>query len=126
MKKSKLIKMLTEMTGDPDVILWNGMVGDWTNFRLVPSYLYKQTLEDYLRRVAYERKQDMDDWDYELTEEEIEQAKKDYRKYVEWEVGNYVSVEDVEDELYKSKPVVFIEAKPSGKSTFDRFGIIEY
>jgi hypothetical protein len=29
MKKSKLIEMLNRLEGDPEIKLWNGMVGDW-------------------------------------------------------------------------------------------------
>ena len=44
MRKNDLIKMLKEIKGNPEVVLWNGMVGDWMPVgKLSESYLTKIT-----------------------------------------------------------------------------------
>jgi hypothetical protein len=126
MKKSKLIELLNALPGDPDVLLWNGMVGDWMDIgKLVQSDLVKMTLESYLKACRYEACQDAGNWEVQLSEEEISELTKRHRAF-QYESNNYVTEEDIKQKRYMSKKVVFIDAKPRGVSTFDRLGTIEY
>ena len=57
MRKNDLIKLLQAIEGNPDIVLWNGIVGDYQNIstKLVEGELYKQTFEDYFESFRKER-----------------------------------------------------------------------
>ena len=50
MRKNDLIKLLQTIEGNPEIVLWNGFVGDYQNIspKLVEGDLVKKTLEYYL------------------------------------------------------------------------------
>jgi hypothetical protein len=64
MKKSKLIAMLNALPGDPDIKLWNGMVGDWMEIdpNLVPQELVRMNLDYWLESCRLEDCCDRKDW----------------------------------------------------------------
>lgn len=129
MKKSKLIKLLSSLEGDPDIVLWNGMVGDWMDIspKLTEGLLVKETLKGYLQSVAMEKRRDLNDFDVELTPDEVEECEVDYkREKFDWEIGEFVSDEAIAEGHYKEKRVVFLDAKPRGVDTWDRLGKISY
>lgn len=128
MRKSDLIKILTELEGNPDVVLWNGMVGDWMDIdkRLIEGTLVRQTLDGYIETVRLEQCSDRKNWDYQLPESEIAELKQLYKKNIGWEDNSFVTDEDVEQKRYTQKRVVYITAKPRGVITWDRLGSIEY
>ena len=128
MKKSKLIEMLNRLEGDPEIKLWNGMVGDWMDIdrELVPSDLVKQTLEHWLEMCRIDDCRDRRDWDYQLPAEEVVRLKKDYNRVNTWELNPFVTLEDVKEKRYKLKNIYILNAKTKGVKAFDRLGDIDY
>ena len=128
MKKSKLIEMLNRLEGDPEIKLWNGMVGDWMDIdrELVPSDLVKQTFAHWLEMCRVEECIKRKDWDYRMPAEEVAQLKKNYNKVHEWELNPYVTLEDVQEKRYSLKNIYILNAKPRGVKSFDRLGDIDY
>jgi hypothetical protein len=128
MKKSKLISLLQELDGDPDIILWNGLVCDWVDISptLIEGNLIKETFDHYCQMIQFERQRDNNNWDYQLTQSEIDKLRNDYKKYINWEDNEFVCIDDIKQKRYKSKRVVYIDAKIKGKSNYDRLGKINY
>lgn len=127
MKKNDLIKLLQDIDGNPEVVLWNGYVGDYMHVKgLAESDLVKQTFNHYAQMIEFEGKRDKNDFNYVLPTSEIEELKKDYRKYINWETNEYATLEDIRDKRYSKKRVVYIEAKLRGKSSYDRAGEMSY
>lgn len=127
MKKNDLIKLLSELKGNPEVVLWNGSVGDYMNIKgLTEGLLTKQSRHNYIKACEFKGKRDRKDFDYKFTLEEVKQAERDYRKYIGWEHNEYIFEDQIADGHYISKRVVYIEAKPRGINTFDRAGGISY
>jgi hypothetical protein len=128
MKKSKLIEMLNRLEGDPEIKLWNGMVGDWMDIdrELVPSDLVKQSLEHWLEMCRVQECRERRDWDYQLPAEEVAALKKDYNRVNTWELNPFVTLEDVQEKRYKLKNIYILNAKTKGVKAFDRLGDIDY
>lgn len=128
MKKSKLIELLNSIQGDPDVVLWNGYVEDWQDIDkdLADTDQVKMTREYFIKSIELEAQIDRKDWNYTLPANEVEELKKSYRRNVEWQVGAYVSEEDIKEKRYKSRRVVYIKPKIRGEHSFDRMGGMEY
>lgn len=127
MRKNELIKLLQQLDGNPEILLWNGYVGDYMHIsNLVENELVKQTFDHYAKMVEFEEKRNRKDWDYQHTEQDVGELKGCYKKFVEWEINEYVTAEDIENKRYKKKRVVFIGAKPRGKTSYDRLGGVEY
>lgn len=116
------------MPGNPDIKLWNGMVGDWMEIdpNLIPQVLVKQTLEHWLEMCRCEECIQRLDWEYQLPKEEIERLTKNYSRFHHWEINPYIILEDVQKKRYKSKSVMIMQAKTKGVKTFDRCGDISY
>lgn len=126
MKKSKLIEMLSAIEGDPDILLWNGLVGDWMDIdKVVESELVKMTLEYYLEMCRLETCHDLRDWTYQMPPDEVKELTARYKKF-QYETNRYVTLEDINEKRYKRKRVMYIDAKLRGVKTFDRVGDIEY
>lgn len=126
MRKNDLIKKLQSIEGNPEIVLWNGMVGDWMAIgNLQESYLCKVTAEHWIRSVENEECISRKDWNFKLPQEEIIDLKKRYRK-IQYECNEFVTQEDVQQGRWKTKRIVFIDAKKRGVATYDRFGSIEY
>lgn len=128
MRKNDLIKLLQETKGNPEIVLWNGLVGDYMQIdnKLVEGELSKMTFEGLLHYYSLERKRDENDWNYELTEEEKQGLLKNYKDNYKWEINQFVNREDIKRKTHKSKRVLYINAKISGKSHNDRLGSIYY
>lgn len=127
MRKNELIKQLQAIKGNPEVVLWNGFVGDYMHIdKPVQSELVKMTKEYWIRSVLNEECITRKDWSYQLPETEIKELERRHRTELQYEYGEYVTEEDIAKKRYKKKPVVFIQAKKRGMSTFDRSGSIEY
>lgn len=128
MRKDKLIKMLQDIPGNPEVLLWNGMVGDWMDIdnELVPSDLVKQTKEYWLEMCRLEECSDLRDWSHQLPDQVVKSLSAKYNKLHQWEFNFYVTLEDVKAKRYKLKKVYILNAKKRGTSCYDRLGSIEY
>jgi len=127
MKKDKLIKMLQDIPGNPDVLIWNGFVGDFMDVKdISQSHLVKLTFEMYVAGCEMDEKRQRKEVSFKFSEEEIEELKESYNKYVQWEINNYVTEQQIKDKIWLKKIIYSINAKPSGKKTWDRLGGIEY
>jgi hypothetical protein len=124
MRKNDLIKKLQAIEGNPEVVLWNGYVGDWMPLG-EPDYLdlVKITKEFWFRSVENERIRD--GISHEFSEKEKLQLSRQWSKF-QWEMNPHVTQEDVKNNWYKKKTVVVLDAKPKGVKTFDRLGGLEY
>ena len=127
MRKNDLIKLLQSLEGNPEIVMWNGFVGDYQNIstKLVEGDLVKQTLEDHLLRCRHERATNKKDWGYQLTQEEESKAKESYKEFG-YEINPYVTEEDIKEGRYRRKKVVYIKPKISNRKYQDCLGSIEY
>ena len=126
MRKNKLIALLQSIPDNPDILLWNGMVGDWMdiNPNIVEQELYKRNPETQRDMIEFQSKQD--GGGRKVSPEEFEEIKKRCRKG-DWELPNEFADEKMIKMMYgKKKKVYIIDAKPRGKSTHDRLGKIGY
>ena len=128
MKKSKLIEILNSLKGDPEIKLWNGMVGDWMDIdpELVESDLVKMTEKYWLEACRLEECIDRKDWDYQLPPEELADLKKNYNKFCKWELNPSVYLDDVKEKRYNVKNIYILNAKTKGETAFDRLGNMSY
>lgn len=122
MRKNKLLEILNNIPGNPEIHLWNGFVGDYQPIKeLVKVDLYKLSFKGYKERVNLQRM--LRDKLPAYSDEEIKQL---YNKHKigQWELFSYYppSIEDG----YCKKSVYLVEAKTTGKSTVDRLGPLHY
>lgn len=125
MRKQDLIKYLQSIKGNPEVLLWNGFVGDW--HRITPSTmkLSKLTKEYFMESCRLERCIDTKDWEYQLTEKELQYYAQSYARQV-YEHNEFIEPEDLKRKRYKQKQVIMLQGKRRGIKTFDRIGDMEY
>lgn len=124
MRKNDLIKLLESLKGNPEIVVWNGLVEDVQQIakELVPVELHKLTFEGYKNRVNLERV--LRDKLEPLPDDELQKLYKNH-SIGEWEFFSYYPP-DKDDKAYKAKTVFVIEPKSSGKKTFDRLGEVYY
>lgn len=128
MKKNELIALLNNVPGNPDIKLWNGMVGDWMDLdkELVPADLVKQTFEHYVEMCRLDRCYHEKNWDIKLSDEEIAELRQSYKQYIDWECNEFIKEDDIKEKRYRRKNIVYINGKRRGVSTYDRLGSLEY
>lgn len=126
MKKNDLIKQLQSIKGNPEIMLWNGIVQDYMPIKgLVQQELVKESKEHYIEMCRLELCRDLKDWTYQLPDQVKERLGKYYSKFG-YEQNEYVTEEDIKEKKYLSKKVMVLEAKRTGKTYHDRLGKIEY
>ena len=106
MKKNDLIKLLQEIEGNPQVMIWNGFVEDVTNI-YPPEVDYLTRLKAHIRKKC------------------VEMEGKEYKGHSPWQYSSY-KFEDLPSGDYEKKKIIILSARPEGKTTFDRMGKIEY
>lgn len=128
MKKNDLIKLLQDLPGNPDVVLWNGLVEDYMHINpvLVKGDLVKQTLTDYLEKCRLEECVDRQDWEFQFSPQEREELVRMYKRVCKWECNQYVTLDDIKEKRYRAKRVVYINAKLRGETMHDRLGAVSY
>lgn len=128
MKKNDLIAMLNGIEGNPEMVLWNGFVGDYQHIdnKPVEGRLVKQTLDHYLEMCRLQDCRDRKDPNYQPPAEEIEELKKLYKKVCKWEENQYVKPDDIVAKRYSAKKIFYIQAKRRGEQFYDRLGPVEY
>jgi hypothetical protein len=116
MRKNDLIKMLTELEGNPEVVLWNGMVGDYMHIdsKFIEGSLVRMTFENYMKQCQFEEGRHQNNMNFQFTPEEVKELKNSYKRYVDWEDDAYVTDKDIAEKRYSSKRVVYINSKPRG------------
>lgn len=126
MAKTELLAALNAIEGDPQIIIWNGHVGDYQNIASVtPLMLTKPTLSEWVFRLVCERVVDTGDRNYALPPGELKEWEETLREK-DWEIDNYVSEIDIAEGRYVEKAVYILEPTARGIETFDRLGNIEY
>ena len=126
MRKNDLIKQLQQLKGNPEVMLWNGIVGDYMPIgELVESNLVKQTKEHYFEMCRLEDCRDAKDWTLQLSDHKKQRLSKYYDSFT-YEDDPYVTAEDIKLKTYKQKRIIAIDAKKTGKKYLDRCGSIDY
>lgn len=128
MKKDKLIELLSSIEGNPEIVMWNGFVGDYMHIspKFVEDKLVKKTLAGYLEDCWLSECRDRNDWNYKLTDDLRGQLTSQYRKYNKWEQNQYITKEDINSNRYTAKRVVYIQPKLRGETCFDRNGNLSY
>lgn len=111
MRKKDLIKMLESIPGNPDVMLWNGIVQDVVpvDKHVEKVYLYRDSKEYFTWLMEREG----------ATPEEIAKG----LRTREWTLNEYLVKEAKKEDL---KTVYVLQAKHTGKKHWDRLGTIEY
>ena len=115
MRKNELIKLLQEIPGNPNVVIWNGFVEDYhhpTKPEVVEFRRIKKNFQAVL--VNAERMEKGQD---PMTEEE-------YRKYPQndWELPCYSTFPEHED----TRKMIVLELKERRKTMSNRAGTIYY
>lgn len=127
MRKNDLIKLLQDIKGNPEVLLWNGMVGDFMHIdKPVEGDLVKMQKKYYLESLANEERIDRKDWSYNPSAQDIKKWEGYYRKNETWQHHPWVCQEDIDAKRYKSKRVLYLQAKLRGVTTYDRLGGMSY
>jgi hypothetical protein len=128
MLKSRLIELLNNIEGNPEIKLWNGFVQDWVNIspNISPMVLSRMTKAYWFETVRMEGCIDRKDWEYELSHQDIEELEKQYPTGCKWEDNQYVSEEDIKSKRYKQRTVYVIQAKQKKEEYFDRVGSVSY
>lgn len=130
MKKSKLIKLLQEIEGDPDILLWNGMVSDWMDILgLQEVALERQTLKGY----SYYLNLEVTVRD-NLPPYSEDECKKAYKSSGadQWRVEDYdpefreMRERDLKRGFIAQKSAFIIDVRPRGKRCWDRQGSVRY
>ena len=79
MRKNDLIAKLQAIKGNPEVLLWNGFVGDYQRLeKITEGDLVKETEKNYLEMCRLENARDAKDWNLQLSEKEVQDLKKIY------------------------------------------------
>ena len=125
MKKDKLIELLQSIKGNPEIVIWNGFVGDYQpiNNKITETFLYKETKHYQLEMINNERLKDnlepitindvKDESDYEL-------------RNIFQEINYLRSRNKKIKDCYNKKRVAILETKTRNKTMYDRTGKIKY
>lgn len=118
MKKNKLIELLENIPGNPDVVFWNGYVEDWQN---IDSDLQIHEMKrDILDKSKYKIILEQEAIEYNKvikTDEEFEQWYKN-NKYSDWKINNVYHNPCAK---IQKKKVVVLQVNERGKKDFNTF-----
>lgn len=119
MRKNQLIELLNKIPGNPEVVLWNGLVDDYHHIDKEPVQLTLVKDSKAHRTVTLSLELERNP-----TQEELEAA----FKCREWETPNAFFSAAQCNVLYdpKQKKIWALQGKPRGKKTYDRSGTIRY
>ena len=125
MKKSKLIRLLNTVKGDPDVLVWNCQLSDYVDIehQLTHSHLVRMTFEWYCKLLEYDRIAEKQDPDYRIPESELPELQKAYDAETGWGVNDLINYKDVSARKYHRKYVLFMKTKGRGLRAVKRFAM---
>lgn len=132
MKKSKLIELLSQIEGDPEIKMWNGFVGDWADIdpKFVEQELFKESFEHKYKCLVLEWQRDNQTFDVPPigVDNELREIAQRQFKAQQWELPNsYLPLEDYKKWYGKHNTfLVLINHKLLGKSHSDRVGDMYY
>lgn len=124
-----MIEMLSKIDGDPDIVLWNGFVGDVVdiNPELTGVELVKMSKAEHTKLLRYEMCRNHNDMDYVPDAGDLKVIKESYQKhYSRYELNEFVTPALIDSGAYVKKTNLCMQAKKMNKSTFDRLGTMEY
>lgn len=125
MRKNKLIELLQSIKGNPEIVIWDGRIGDYININeLVETDLVKRTLDYYIENNLNQERIERNDYSIQYTDDEISELKKMYKKLIEWEVNLYVFQRDIDEKRYLKKRVLCVLPKKRNEWSFDRIGTV--
>ena len=132
MKKDKLIALLQEIDGNPDIYLWNGFVDDWVDIEpsLVKTEFVKHSKSHVAGLIRLQYMQQVGT--FELTEQQEAEVsdivENSYNKhYKAWDLPNrYVNDEQFKQWYDKKKVVYLMNTKTKGVTYSDRIGDMRY
>ena len=119
MRKNDLIKLLNNIEGNPDVVLWNGMVEDYMHIDKPERIPFRRmSVKRSLKYINYER---VKDGKPEMSLNELKEciskgtaARDDY------------IISDRNDIYDECKPMIVLQGKSRCKTVYDRIGKISY
>lgn len=119
--------MLQGVKGNPEVLLWNGVVGDYMHIdKPVEGDLVKIDKDYFLETCRLAECRELGDWNHQLSPEEIKDCEKSYKDCHGWEDNQFVTEEDIKERHYRKKRVLYLQPKLRGVTTHDRLGSISY
>ena len=132
MKKDKLMALLQEIDGNPDIYLWNGFVDDWVDIEpsLVKTAFVKHSKDHVAGLIRLQYMQQVGTFD--LTEQQEAEVSKivdnSYNKhYKAWDLPNRFVSDDQFKQWYDKKKVVYLmNTKTKGVTYSDRIGDMGY
>ena len=123
MRKNELIKILEGINGNPQVVIWNGYVGDYNNINgdVASIELVKNSREFLESAINHQRS-------LEGLGPVTDTEMSDIMRSQEWDLPNsYVDDSDMERWYGKKrKRIVVLEPVARGKKSFDRLGTTSY
>jgi len=130
MRKSELIKQLEAIKGNPEIHIWNGVVGDFMPIEKIGlSLLVKESEEHFLRSLKNEWCIENRTWDVPTSIlEKIKNIAKAHHKKETWQIPNeFVYEEDLDDWYGRhQKTIIYLNPKVLGRTYEDRAGKIKY
>ena len=128
MKKNTLIKLLQDIEGNPDIVVWNGFVEEYQHIDtdLLQCELVKETVE-------FREKNLITEWYLNnqsaiIPIDELSKLAKNLYKKDDWKLPNpYITKEEFK-QWYgnKRKKVVILNLKKRNKTHSDRTGKLRY
>lgn len=118
MRKNQLIKKLQEIEGNPEVLFYNGWVGDWQHISILEWKLVsysKKFIKEVKEAILKLKEKDHHSVDHIL-------IKKNKPTKQNWQIENPFIEE--KDKSYKK--VILIEANPRNKTSWGRGGSLGY
>jgi hypothetical protein len=120
MRKDKLIKLLQAIPGNPQVMIWNGFVGDWMDISPdLVEQLVRQSFDIWKDHCELQFKRPM-------TPNELADMRRNYARLHPWEFNEFVDEDMILRRHYHARKVFLLQAKERGIRTFDRLGTVEY
>jgi hypothetical protein len=119
-RKNELIKKLQKLKGNPEVMIWNGIVEDFVSIGEVGVHsLFKPTRNDWINCVRYEETL----YNKRFTDERVLTTA--YNK-IPYEPNEYVTDEDIKQGYYKKKNIGYINVKKANKTSTSRICNVYY
>ena len=120
MRKNQLIELLQGIKGNPEVMVWNGLVDDYMPLGSVDTNtLYKQSIDFIYKKLVYdyqERNNSFDKPPVDIQEKFREKATALFKKET-YELPNMFLDQDQFSDWYgnNKKAIISLNPKPTGK-----------
>lgn len=125
MRKNQLIALLQEIKGNPEVMVWNGLVDDYMPLGNVnTNTLYKQSVEFIYRTLVYNYQERNNSFDSppENTQKKLREKAIALFKKETYELPNMFLDQDQFVDWYgnNKKTIISLNPKPTGKVSVGR------